>query len=270
MAGRQGRQGSMGRQGSVGDANAWMPHGIRKTRAKSTDPATGPPNETTGLLPTSEDGEGEIYELEDGDKSSAELILKEFWVLLQGSLPVIVAYTLQNSLQTISVLIVGRLSPEALATAAFAYMFAMATGWLIALGGTTAIDTLASATFTGSKNPHDLGVILQRAFVVLFAFYVPVVIMWIFSEPIFLALGQEAYLARDAARFLLVLAPGGLGYIYFECLKKYLQAQGMSSSTPRTRPRCGSVSRIAAHTCSQKSCGQEHMSFLLLPPSVLV
>ncbi len=154
------------------------------------------------------------------------------WILLKTSVPVILAYTLQNSLQTISVLIVGRLSPEALATAAFAYMFAMSTGWLIALGGTTAIDTIASATFTGSRNKHDLGIILQRSFIILFLFYIPVVIVWIFAEPVFNALGQEAYLARDAARFLWVLIPGGLGYIYFEAMKKYLQAQGKFCRPP--------------------------------------
>jgi len=72
-----------------------------------------------------------------GDNDSllkSRLVLREFWILFRGSLPVIIAYALQNSLQTVSVLIVGRLSPEALATAAFAYMFAMATGWLVALG----------------------------------------------------------------------------------------------------------------------------------------
>jgi MATE family multidrug resistance protein len=234
-----------GRQGSITSANAWMPESIRKVRSRSTDAASGPPDERASLLPKPDDEEGDVYDLEDGDKTKTQLILQEFWVLIKGSVPVIIAYTLQNSLQTLSVLIVGRLSPEALATAAFAYMFAMATGWLIALGGTTAIDTIASASFTGSKNPHDLGVILQRSFVVLFLFYIPVVIMWIFSEPIFLALGQEAYLARDAARFLTVLAPGGLGYIYFECLKKYLQAQGkslLSSSSGKNilSPRNGS------------------------------
>ena len=59
-----------------------------------------------------------------------------------------------------------------------------------------------------------------------FIFYVPVVVLWGCAEPVFRALGQEEYLARDAARFLAILAPGGLGYIYFEALKKYLQAQG--------------------------------------------
>lgn len=106
-------------------------------------------------------------------------------------------------------------------------MWAMCTAWLIGMGGTTAIDTLASASFTGGKNKHDLGIILQRAFVVLSLFYVPVAILWLFAGPIFRALGQEEFIARDGAKFLQVLLPGGLGYVYFECLKKYLQAQGI-------------------------------------------
>jgi MATE family multidrug resistance protein len=205
-------------------SRSWIPS-IFKKSSKSE----GSPSERSPLLPPSDDAfdAGDSYELEDGDETNFQLILREFWVLLKGSIPVILAYTLQNSLQTVSVLIVGRLSPEALATAAFSYMFAMATAWLIALGGTTAIDTLASASFTGSKNRHDLGIILQRSFIVLTAFYIPVAILWIFSAPLFRALGQEEYIARDSAKFLSVLVPGGLGYIYFEALKKYLQAQGM-------------------------------------------
>lgn len=213
------------RQDDVQSRRSWLPSFVRRSR-KRDDAASAAPSERTALLPPREREEGEVYDLEDGDRSTAQLVLAEFWILLKGSVPVILAYTLQNSLQTISVLIVGRLSPEALATAAFSYMFAMATAWLIALGGTTAIDTLASASFTGSKNKHDLGVILQRAFLILALFYIPVAILWICAEPVFKLLGQEDYLARDSARFLSVLVPGGLGYIYFECLKKYLQAQG--------------------------------------------
>ena len=215
---------------------SWLPNFLKKS---IQDDAT--PDERTSLLPDSQHEEwstGETYELEDGTTSKSQLILHEFWVLFNGSLPVVVAYALQNSLQTVSVLIVGRLSPEALATAAFSYMFAMATGWLVALGGTTAIDTLASASFTGSKNRHDLGIILQRAFVVLLLFYIPIAIVWFCSEPLFKSLGQEDYIARDSARFLSVLAPGGIGYVYFEALKKYMQAQGMVLVLPQSRNPC--------------------------------
>ncbi|MCJ1290219.1 hypothetical protein MMC34_001755 [Xylographa carneopallida] len=214
-------------------AHSWLPDFLRSSKTKKSDPDVTPPNETSSLLPKAPDGSdisqnqevGEVYDLEDGGKSRTRLVYDEFMLLLRGSIPVILAYSLQNSLQTISVVIVGRDSPENLATAAFAYMFAMSTAWLIALGGTTALDTLCSSSFTGSKNPHELGVLLQRAFIILGLFYIPVCILWIFSEPVFLALGQDAQISKDSARFLSCLIPGGLGYIYFEALKKYLQAQ---------------------------------------------
>lgn len=190
-------------------------------------------NETSSLLRVfnndgnPDDANGDLCDPEEEEKPARQKILSEFCLLLKGSIPVIIAYTLQMSLQTISVVIVGRRSPEDLATAAFSYMFAMSTGWLIALGGTTALDTLCSSSFTGSKNPHDIGILLQRAFIVLGLFYIPMAVLWIFSEPVFKLLGQDDRLSRDSAKFLQCLVPGGLGYIYFECMKKFLQAQGV-------------------------------------------
>lgn len=185
------------------------------------------PTEYTSLLAKPIDNGPPLHDSEDESPFSRALILAEFWLLLKDSTPVILAYTLQNSLQTISVLIIGRSSPENLAASAFSQMFAMVTGWMIALGGTTAMDTLASSTFTESSNKHDLGILLQRGFLVLGLFYIPVAILWACSEPVFLFLGQSPQLSHDSARFLTCLIPGGLGYIYFEVMKKYLQAQGM-------------------------------------------
>lgn len=190
-------------------------------------------DETSRLLPKPDNGtdeerppvDREIHDLKV--HGSVKHVFWEISGLFKASVPVFLAYALQNSLQTVSVIIVGRGPPEDLATAAFAYMFAMCTAWLIALGGTTALDTLGSSSFTGSKDPHDLGVLLQRAFVVLTLFYVPVALLWGFSEPVFKLLGQEEQLSRDSAKFLQCLIPGGLGYIYFECMKKYLQCQGL-------------------------------------------
>lgn len=159
-------------------------------------------------------------------RNTLGLWVEEILILSKAAVPVILAYTLQNSLQTASVLIVGRLSPEALATAAFSYMFAMATAWLIALGGTTALDTLASSSFTGSSNKHDLGMLLQRGIIVLTGFYAVVSVLWWFSEPLFRALGQEEFICVQSCMFLRWLIPGGLGYVWFESMKKYLQAQG--------------------------------------------
>lgn len=219
----------------TGPAHSWFPNFLRKSKKRGKFTITGKPDESSSLLPiisgngseASEEPEnGEMYDLPDDQKSTWRNVLHEFKVLLKASIPVILAYTLQNSLQTISVVIVGRGSPEDLATAAFSYMFAMSTAWLIGLGGTTALDTLCSSAFTGSHDPHELGILLQRAFITLGGMYVPIIIIWGFSEPIFKALGQSDQLSHDSARFLWCLIPGGLGYIYFECMKKYLQAQG--------------------------------------------
>lgn len=129
------------------------PKGLLHTPASSTDV-----NETSSLLPKPDPGgleeeepaeaegqqnNGEIDDLEEDERKSSSttaLVLNEFSVLLKGSIPVILAYALQNSIQTLSVVIVGRGSPEDLATAAFSYMFAMSTGWLVALGGSTALE----------------------------------------------------------------------------------------------------------------------------------
>ena len=134
-------------------------------------------------------------------------MLNEFLVLLKGSIPVILAYALQKSFQTLSVFIVGQGSPEDLATAVFSYMFAMSTGWLVALAlgrehgfGVNVFEyqalsrmlsTLCSSPFTGSKERHELGTFFQRAFIVISLFYISIAISWVFSEPFFKALGPE-------------------------------------------------------------------------------
>lgn len=205
-----------------------MPSG---SASGSRDPAERQATETSALLPKPSSTDQAPLDAFAEPATKADLPewriwLAEIWLLSKAAVPVILAYTLQNSLQTVSVLVVGRLSPEALATAAFSYMFAMSTAWLIGLGGTTALDTLASSSFTGSSNKHDLGILLQRGLFVLTLFYAVVAVLWGFSEHIFRALGQDEYICIQSSRFLQCLIPGGLGYVWFESMKKYLQAQG--------------------------------------------
>ncbi|KAK5634590.1 hypothetical protein RRF57_010303 [Xylaria bambusicola] len=106
-------------------------------------------------------------------------------------------------------------------------MFATSTAWLIALGGTTALDTLASSSFTGSQDRHDLGILLQRGIFIFTIMYAIIAVLWSVSEPLFRALGQEEFICVQSAKFLQILIPGGLGYVWFETMKKYLQAQGI-------------------------------------------
>lgn len=102
---------------------SWLPNIFRNGFTKSKD-VDGAPDERASLLPpdhSDDHGTGEVYTIGRDAKSDFQLIANEFWVLFKGSVPVILAYTLQNSLQTISVLIVGRLGAEELAVSAFCY-----------------------------------------------------------------------------------------------------------------------------------------------------
>ncbi|EMD40035.1 hypothetical protein CERSUDRAFT_45456, partial [Gelatoporia subvermispora B] len=138
---------------------------------------------------------------------------------------VILSYILQNSIQTVSVLVTGRLGPDELSVAAFSLMLAMVAGWCVALGGTTALDTLASQAFTGGDRP-SVSIHLQRCLVLLWLLFTPVALLWFFIEPVLLLLGQDPTLSHNVQSFLRVLIVGAPGYIGFESLKKYLQCQG--------------------------------------------
>ncbi|KAG6814832.1 hypothetical protein H0H93_012078, partial [Arthromyces matolae] len=94
--------------------------------------------------------------------------------------------------------------------------------WCVALGGTTALDTLGSQAFTGNR-PSDLSVHFQRCVILLSLLFIPVGVFWAFIEPILLFLEQPAQLSHDVQSFLRILILGAPGYIGFESLKKYLQ-----------------------------------------------
>lgn len=53
---------------------------------------------------------------------------REIAALFKDSIPVIFSYILQNSIQTVSIVIVGRLGPTELSVAAFSLMLAFVTG----------------------------------------------------------------------------------------------------------------------------------------------
>ncbi|GJJ07934.1 hypothetical protein Clacol_002141 [Clathrus columnatus] len=140
---------------------------------------------------------------------------------------------LQNSIQTATIVITGRLGPDELSAAAFAMMLATVTGWCIALGGTTALDTLGSQAYTFSnRNPTVIIPHLLRCIFVLWILLVPVSFLWFFISPVLLFLGQNERLSNDVQTFLRILILGAPAYIGFESVKKYLQCQGiMHAST---------------------------------------
>ncbi|OJT12802.1 hypothetical protein TRAPUB_10637 [Trametes pubescens] len=125
----------------------------------------------------------------------------------------------------------GHAEKEALSALFSSLLIDSVPGWCVALGGTTALDTLGSQAFTGGDRP-SVSIHLQRCIILLWVLFIPVGFLWAFIEPALLLTGQEERLSRDVQSFLRVLLLGAPGYIAFESLKKYLQCQGiMRAST---------------------------------------
>ncbi|UZJ57575.1 hypothetical protein CBS101457_006895 [Exobasidium rhododendri] len=167
--------------------------------------------------------------------SLARSLATELRVLASTSIPASLGYMVQNSIQTVSIAIVTNYGTDQdLSASAHGFMIAMVTAWTIALGGTTAFDTLASAAFARSKQGNSashVGILLQRIVFVLMLVYIPCAALWYFSAPILIKLGQPVDVAIAIQKFLRILAWGAPGYILFESGKKFCLIQGSSAPT---------------------------------------
>lgn len=157
-------------------------------------------------------------------------VVNESYFIFRLSLPIIFSYILQNSIPLASVYSLGHLGPTELAASALSNMFATVTGWSVAMGMATALDTLCSQAFTGASNLHAVGVHLQRGILISLSLMVPIGFLWWNTESILLLLKLDSDLAHFCGRYLRILLLGAPPYIIFECVKKFLQAQGIMTA----------------------------------------
>ncbi|KAF8582006.1 MATE efflux family protein [Ramaria rubella] len=231
-----------------------------------------PDTARTPLLNAGDAGDDEVH----NDKDDGGRFQSELWLLLRTTVPVMAAYTLQNSIQTATVVVAGRLGPDELSAAAFTMMLATVTGWCIALGGTTALDTLGSQSYTYSgRNPAAILPHLIRCIIILWLLLLPTMMLWFHAAPILLLLGQKERLSYDVQAFLRVLIIGAPAYIGFESVKKYLQCQGIMHASTLillfTSPLNALLSYALVHRTSLGLLGAPlaisityHLSFLLI------
>lgn len=150
-------------------------------------------------------------------------------VLLKFSAPLVVTFLLQYSLTVASVFSVGRLGSTELAAVSLSSMTANISGYAIIQGVSTCLDTLCAQAF-GRKDYNTVGLYLVRCTYLLMILYIPMFLLWVFfSKPIITYLVGESQedLAILASKYLQVLSLGIPGFIVFENLKHYLQAQGI-------------------------------------------
>jgi multidrug resistance protein, MATE family len=155
------------------------------------------------------------------------VFLAEAKTLVTLAWPVIISYLLAFTLNIAPVFSLGHVGTKELAAIALATMLCNVTGFSVGMGMASALDTLCSQSHTGSADKHALGKHLQRSIVVMFLLAIPISALWMCTEPILLLVGQDAEVSRLAGIFTMWLTPGLFPYLVADCLKRYLQAQGI-------------------------------------------
>uniref|UniRef100_A0A665T979 Solute carrier family 47 member 3 n=1 Tax=Echeneis naucrates TaxID=173247 RepID=A0A665T979_ECHNA len=138
--------------------------------------------------------------------------------------PVIISQAMVFSVSLVSTIFCGHLGKTALAGVTLAIAVINVTGISIGAGMSTACNTLMSQTF-GSRNFLKVGVILQRAVLILTLACFPCWAILINTEPILLAFRQEPEVARLAQMYVKVFMPALPATFMYSLLSRYLQNQ---------------------------------------------
>ncbi|KAJ2770277.1 ethionine resistance protein, partial [Coemansia nantahalensis] len=164
--------------------------------------------------------------------STAAMARQESTVLVQSAVPVALAYLLQFSFNFVNILSIGHLGAEELAAAALANMTLFMMVNAPAVGLSSALDTFCATAFTASRDKTLVGFHLQRGIISVVVHLLLVLPVLLRLEPLLVALGQDPVVAHLCGRFVLMQLPGTVPWIVFECVKRFLQAQGhMKAST---------------------------------------
>ncbi len=132
----------------------------------------------------------------------------EFASLLKLGIPMGLAQLVQFSINTVDVLMIGRLGPEALAAASLGLVIYYAT-WLAGFGPMMAVTPLVSRTLGADPgNTRDARISVRMGLWAIALSFPVMFLVYFFATDIALALGQPEELARRAGPYVLALSPG--------------------------------------------------------------
>lgn len=124
---------------------------------------------------------------------------------------------------------VGHIGTVELAASSLASMTSNVVALSVIQGFCSALDTLCTQSYTSSR-PKDTSLHALRTFVVLMMLLIPQVVVFWNGESILLLLKQDPRVAERAGAYLKVLSFGLPGYAGFECMRRFLQSQGLMTA----------------------------------------
>ncbi|XXG85604.1 hypothetical protein AAC387_Pa11g0651 [Persea americana] len=153
-------------------------------------------------------------------------ILVELKLLFHLAAPAVMVYMINYLMSMSTQIFSGHLGNLELAAASLGNTGIQVFAYGLMLGMGSAVETLCGQAY-GARKYGMLGVYLQRSTVLLTATGIPLAIIYIFSKPILILLGQSTSIASAAAVFVYGLIPQIFAYAVNFPIQKFLQAQSI-------------------------------------------
>ncbi|CAH9071402.1 unnamed protein product [Cuscuta epithymum] len=150
----------------------------------------------------------------------------ELKLLCYLAAPAVIAYLINNVMSMSAQIFSGHLGNLQLAAASLGNTGIQVFAYGLMLGMGSAVETLCGQAFGGGRY-EMLGVYLQRSTILLSITGVFLSLLYIFSEPVLIFLGQSPEIASAAALFVYGLIPQIFAYAVNFPIQKFLQAQSI-------------------------------------------
>ncbi|TKY66966.1 TRANSPARENT TESTA protein 12 [Spatholobus suberectus] len=150
----------------------------------------------------------------------------EFKLLFHLAAPAVIVYLINYVMSMSTQIFSGHLGNLELAAASLGNTGIQVFAYGLMLGMGSAVETLCGQAY-GAKKFEMLGIYLQRSTVLLTLAGVLLTVIYIFSEPILIFLGESPRIASAAALFVYGLIPQIFAYAVNFPIQKFLQAQSI-------------------------------------------
>ncbi|KAK7404910.1 hypothetical protein VNO78_05960 [Psophocarpus tetragonolobus] len=150
----------------------------------------------------------------------------ELKLLFHLAAPAVIVYLINYIMSMSTQIFSGHLGNLELAAASLGNTGIQVFAYGLMLGMGSAVETLCGQAY-GAKKLEMLGIYLQRSTVLLTLAGIVLTIIYIFSEPILIFLGESRRIAAAAAVFVYGLIPQIFAYAVNFPIQKFLQAQSI-------------------------------------------
>ncbi|KAL0738751.1 hypothetical protein Bca4012_014961 [Brassica carinata] len=149
----------------------------------------------------------------------------ELRILLRLALPAILVYIVNSGMSISTRIFAGHIGSHELAAASIGNScFSLVYGLMLGMG--SAVETLCGQAY-GAHRYDMLGIYFQRATIVLALVGLPMTVLYTFSYPILLLLGEPKMVSYMGSLYIVGLMPQIFAYAVNFTAQKFLQAQSV-------------------------------------------